>query len=155
MDFVYPKTLRFGCINCGICCGDTKEKNRHILMLKEEAKIISSRTGMKISDFASICVTNSPYFFEMNKNNNGKCVFLSSNNKCDIYSTRPLICRFYPLKLVDQINKMYKFCFTEECPGINQGKILDKKYFNDLFELAKIRFNEKSNKILVWQLNSR
>jgi len=53
------------------------------------------------------------------------------------------------------INKMYKFCFTEECPGINQGKILDKKYFNDLFELAKIRFNEKSNKILVWQLNSK
>ena len=140
MAFIYPKDLRFSCINCGICCGDTKDKKRNILMLKKEAKQISSKIGKNISDFADICIIKSPYFFEMKKNDNGMCMFLSSKNKCDIYSNRPLICRFYPLELVDQINDKYKFSFTEECPGINQGIILDKQYFNNLFELAKTKF---------------
>lgn len=143
MNFVYPEAVRFSCINCGICCGDTNAKKRHILILKEEANQISIKTGKKISDFASICIAKSPYFFEMNKNDYDKCVFLSLNNKCCIYSDRPLVCRFYPFELVDQINKIHKFCFTDECPGINQGKLLDKKYFSGLFELAKNRFQNQ------------
>jgi Fe-S-cluster containining protein len=109
-------------------------------MLKKETKQISSKIGKNISDFADICITRNPYFFEMKKNKNGICIFLSSENKCNIYSYRPLICRFYPLELTDQINDKYKFSFTKECPGINQGKILDKQYFNNLFEFAKTKF---------------
>lgn len=145
MDFSYPETLRFKCIKCGICCGDTKEKKRHILILSEEANQISIKTGKKISDFTSICAGKSPYFFEMNKKDDGKCVFLSSNNKCCIYSDRPLICRFYPFELVDRINEIHKFRSTDECPGINQGEILDKKYFNELFNLANTRFQRLKN----------
>jgi Fe-S-cluster containining protein len=145
MDFVYPKAASFICVNCGICCGDTKEKKRHILMLREEADQISIKTDKKISDFASLCINKSPYFFEMKKNDKGNCVFLSPKNKCDIYSNRPLICRCYPFELVNQNNGIHKFSSTNECPGINHGKLLDKKYFIDLFEIVKIRFQNLNN----------
>ena len=145
MEFGYPKNIRFHCTYCGICCGDTKEKKRHILMLNEEAVLISIKIKMKISDFANICLDKKPYFYEMNKNENGKCIFLSSENKCNIYSKRPLICRFYPFELINQPIDNYEFRFTNECPGINNGKPLDKKYFIELFELAKNRFHGLSN----------
>ena len=145
MDFSYPKNIRFDCINCGICCSDTSEKKRHILMLNKETNEISIKTGKKISDFASIYLGKKPYSYEMNKKGNGKCFFLSLENKCYIYSERPLICRFYPFELIDLIDGRYKFCFTDECPGIKKGKTLDKKYFNDLFELARNRFRGLNN----------
>lgn len=109
-------------------------------MLDKEAKQISFKTGKKISDFATICVDKRPYLFEMNKKDNGQCVFLSSKNKCNIYSYRPLICKFYPFELINRINGKYEFLSTNECPGIDQGNILDKKYFKDLFELANTQF---------------
>jgi len=142
MDFVYPKNLKFSCNNCGICCGDTNKKERQILMFKEEVNQISNKTSRKISDFAIVSNDFKPYSFLMNKNKNGKCIFLSQKNKCCIYSDRPLICRFYPIELSDLINKKHKFSSTNECPGINHGNILDKKYFSDLFELAKSRFQK-------------
>ena len=67
----------------------------------------------------------------------GDCRFLK-DNKCTIYESRPLICRFYPFELkFDQEKNTHVFSFTLECPTINQGKILTKKDFEELFELAK------------------
>lgn len=145
MDFIYPKNLRFNCKTCGICCGDTKKKKRTILMLDEEVAQINIRTGKKISDFVTICINKKPYSFEMKKKENGKCIFLSSENKCTIYSNRPLICRFYPFELNSKAKGTYEFLSTSECPGINQGKILEKKYFKDLFELAHAQFEKLQN----------
>ena len=31
MDFNYPDNIKFDCIYCGICCGDTSNKKRHIM----------------------------------------------------------------------------------------------------------------------------
>jgi Fe-S-cluster containining protein len=140
MTFIYPKNLAFSCILCGICCGDTKEKKRKILLLNEEAIWISNKIGKKILDFAIPCVDTSPYLYRILKKENGKCIFLSENNQCCIYQDRPLICRFYPFELFNRINESYEFLFTKECQGINQGKILDKKYFRDLFEMANNKF---------------
>lgn len=140
MDFVYPKDISFKCINCGICCGDTIKKKRHILMLKEEVDQLSNITHKKIIDFSSTYNDKSPYLFEMKKKDDGKCVFLSPKNTCSIYANRPLICRCYPFELVNQTNGIYKFSFTNECPGINSDNLLNKKYFINLFELIKTRF---------------
>ena len=32
--FTHPANLRFECSRCGLCCGDTAQKTRHILLLK-------------------------------------------------------------------------------------------------------------------------
>ncbi len=137
MSFEYTK-VRFQCTRCGICCGDTKEKIRHILILTSEAKQIAKETLKQVQDFSIEIYDREPYSYEMKKVD-GKCIFLNGEN-CSIYPIRPLICQFYPfeLKFVEGKNQ-YVFESTLECPGINSGKLMVEADFKGLFRLASNR----------------
>jgi Fe-S-cluster containining protein len=137
--FNYPLSVRFRCIRCGICCGDTKDKNRHVLLFKTEVEQIVKATGRQIFNFAVKIEDNAPYSYEMKKRKNGKCVFLK-NNRCTIYSLRPLICRFYPFELKVMHKRKYTFLYTNECPGINKGQVLNEGYYRMMFLLAHGKF---------------
>jgi hypothetical protein len=107
--------------------------------LESEAEKIASHTCQLITDFSVEIKDNGPYAYEMKKSSEGKCVFLK-DNKCSIYPLRPLICVFYPFELRFNGGKeLHNFDFTVECPGINQGKFLDKTDFKKLFGLAQER----------------
>ena len=138
MKFDYPAAVRFRCVKCGICCGDTNEKTRHILLLPPEAEQISKTTSQPTSRFAVKINSTEPYTYEMKKREDGKCVFLE-NNRCTIYAVRPLICRFYPFELKSLGDKKYQFLFTEECPAIGKGRLLSEGYFRKMFRLACAR----------------
>jgi Fe-S-cluster containining protein len=139
VNFDYPTAIRFRCTKCGICCGDTKEKTRHILLLKTEAEQIAKTTMQPIFKFAVKIKGKAPYSYEMKKIENGKCIFLE-NDHCTIYPMRPLICRFYPFELKASISKKPTFLYTEECPGLNKGRPLNKGYFRKMFQLARAKF---------------
>jgi Fe-S-cluster containining protein len=137
VDFTYPTEISFSCNGCGLCCGDTPKKTRHILLLPCEKEKIAEETGMPANQFSNEIKDKQPYCFEIKKTNLGKCIFLK-NNQCTIYSLRPLICRFYPFQLTYDLDKeKHVFDFTLECPAINQGKPFGKKEFEKLFELAR------------------
>jgi len=137
VEFTYPAKVRFECSRCGLCCGDTEHKKRHILLLEAEAKQIASDTSKQIDEFAQPIQCKQPYTFEMKKGSDGKCLFLKEN-QCSIYQSRPLICRFYPFDLrFDQEKQVHNFDFTVECPGINSGEVKGKKDFKNLFALAQ------------------
>ena len=139
MDFTYPPSLRFNCNKCGLCCGDTKQKTRRILLLEYEKKCITLKTSRLVADFSLRINGKLPYVYEMKKTNEGKCVFLKEN-QCTIYSIRPLICMFYPFELKFDINKeKYVFDFTLECPQLYQGRELNGQDFKKMFEIAKKR----------------
>jgi Fe-S-cluster containining protein len=139
MSFDYPHAVRFKCTKCGICCGNTKEKTRHILLLKTEAEQIAAATQQPVSEFAVTVEDKAPYSYEMRKTaENGKCAFLEKNH-CTIYSLRPLICRFYPFELKITANQKYEFLYTDECPSLGKGKTLSKSYFDKLFKLAQAK----------------
>ena len=139
MDFTCPVNIKFDCNRCGLCCGDTEQKNRRILLLETEAKKISSQTSLCIHDFSIKIKDKLPYVYEMKKTSEGKCFFLK-DNQCTVYPLRPLICMFYPFELkFDEAKKSYNFDFTLECPGINHGKVFHVKDFKKLFELAQER----------------
>ena len=142
--FNYPISVRFRCIRCGICCGDTKDKSRHVLLLKNEVEQIAKATGRQIFNFAAKIEDNAPYSYKMKKRKNGKCVFLE-NNRCTIYSSRPLICRFYPFELQVSQDRKYQFLFTKECPGIMRGRMLSERYFRKMFSLAHAKFKQVSD----------
>ena len=149
MSFNYPAAMRFRCIKCGICCGDTQEKVRHILLMKKEAEQIAAATLQPISAFAVKVQDKAPYSFELRKTTKeGECVFLKEN-RCVIYSLRPLICRFYPFELKMAGNRKHEFLHTSECPGVGKGKLLRERDFGRLFQLAHVkarterRINEK------------
>lgn len=139
MDFTYPANVHFSCNRCGICCRDTEQKTRHILVLEAEAKIIASQTSQGVTDFSFQIADKLPFGCEMKKTSEGKCVFLKEN-QCTIYQIRPLICRFYPFELkFDKDKQSHVFDFTLECPGIGQGKDFSKIDFERLFLLARER----------------
>ena len=140
MNFEYPNQIHFHCLKCGICCGDTEEKNRHILLLSNEAAHIAKKLRQPISDFATRIENRAPYSFEMKKKENGKCPFLEKN-QCAIYSFRPLICRFYPFEMKGRQDQKYVFIYTDECPGINKGRKLKENYFKRMFQMALHEFN--------------
>jgi hypothetical protein len=132
----YTENLRFTCLKCGLCCGDTKHKKRHILLLRSEAETISAFKGQRISHFAEEVQHKDPYTFEMRKSReNGKCIFLS-DDRCTIYSHRPIICRFYPFEMRELENGASVFRHTDECPGIGKGDVLRANYFQGLLQLA-------------------
>ena len=139
MDFTYPPNVGFSCNRCGLCCGDTEEKTRHILLLQSEVNGISAETSLLIEDFAEQIADRAPYLYEMKKPGKGKCFFLKDNH-CSIYSQRPLICRFYPFELKFVADKeTHVFSFTLECLGIGKGKTMTKADFEELFLLAQAR----------------
>jgi len=132
LSFEYPKHVRFRCVRCALCCGDAKDKIRSILLLKIEADHISKRTLMDLDEFAEEIEGFEPYIYQMRKTEDGNCVFLKDNS-CSIYQIRPLICRFYPFQLKNLGNNRCAFAYTEECPGIGEGPLLKRDFFERFF----------------------
>ncbi len=144
MSFEYSKCVHFVCEHCAVCCGDTEERVRQILLLRMEAERISRNTSKNIDAFAEKIEGFKPYAYRMKKTREGKCIFLK-DNLCIIYEMRPLICRFYPFQLENKGNNKFAFTYTNECPGIGKGPRLKRSFFEKLFkESAKIMtINEK------------
>lgn len=131
MNFAYPRNVRFTCSRCAICCGDTGKKTRHILMMKNEAELISKTASRKTAEFAEKITHHQPYVFEMRKDKEGKCLFLKGR-ECAIYEFRPLVCRFYPFELAQRKDGKPEFRSTDECPSLGSGELLTKRFFEDL-----------------------
>jgi Fe-S-cluster containining protein len=147
MEFDYPRNVRFKCLKCALCCGDTKSRVRSILLLKFEADRISQKTLKGVDDFAEKINGFKPYIYRMKKLEDGKCVFLKANS-CTIYQIRPLICMFYPFEVKEVRRNRYAFAYTDECPAIGKGPQLAKGYFERLFERFKkiMEANEENRK---------
>jgi Fe-S-cluster containining protein len=142
-NFRYPRNIRFKCSNCGICCGDTAEKTRHILLTERDAERIAASTKQAVNAFANKAEGKAPYTHEMRKRaENGKCVF-HQNSRCTIYPLRPLICKFYPFELSAAEHGTHTFTVTNECPKISssgtaeEGEKLGWRHFQALFKLAR------------------
>jgi Fe-S-cluster containining protein len=145
MSFSYPRNIRFKCVKCGICCGNTQERIRHILLLSEEAIEIATATNQPISGFATEIEKRAPYRYEMKKKKqDGKCVFLKEN-RCDVYSKRPLICRFYPFGFTN-CEQQKTFYYTKECPGIGRGVAMNEIHFSKLLRQANARQRMRGRK---------
>jgi len=151
VQFEWPANISFNCNKCGLCCGDTSKKTRHVLLLKSDAQKIKEHIKQPIKQFAHKIQGKAPYIFEMRKNpTDGKCVFLR-NNQCTIYEHRPLICKFYPIELTTDETGKPIFKATLECPGIccqdteGVGKKLGEDYFSALLDLAYTELSNTAN----------
>jgi len=139
MSFDYPKDVRFRCIKCGICCRNTKERIRHILLQDSDVERIAVTARKSVEEFAKEIAGHEPYVYELRKTEEqGKCVFLE-DEQCTIYSARPLICRFYPFELRIARNGRREFLYTTECPGIGKGKKLTGNYFRKLLRQLEVQ----------------
>jgi len=134
-EMAYPDNLRWKCVRCATCCGDTEKRTRHVLILASEARAIAAETGMRIQEFAWRLENSKPYEFEIRKKNN-RCVFLDGVS-CSIYSKRPLICRLYPFVMKRSESGTIEFELPErECQGIGSGRKLTRDYYMQLLRIA-------------------
>jgi Fe-S-cluster containining protein len=135
--------MRFQCTRCALCCGDTENRSRHILLLREDAETISRASSKPVEIFATESRNSEPYVYEMRKTGGeGKCFFLEGRN-CSVYGLRPLICRFYPFELVRMKDGKHRFFSTQECPGIGKGNRLERGDFENLFKRACAQLERK------------
>jgi Fe-S-cluster containining protein len=135
IEYYYPSNLKWTCIFCGNCCKDIPGRRRSVKLLKKDI-IRLEKIGKK--DFY-INTNNFPFIGEMKKIE-GKCIFLN-NYGCAVYSKRALLCRMYPF-WVEKENDIFYIYVDASCPGINNGKTLDEKYYRNLliFALAQMDY---------------
>ena len=133
--FSYPKNVLWECIRCSRCCRDMAGHQRQILLLPSEVSEIHKVTGVLRESFVE-STEAAPYHYKMVKGD-GRC-FFQDENTCAIYEHRPLICRFYPFSLRKK-GSAYAFGVSDECPGLGNGKRLDRDFFLSLLRLAQTR----------------
>ena len=144
MPFEYPRRQRFQCDKCALCCGDTKERVRMILLLKSEADRIRLGTHRSLDEFAERTEGFEPYVYRMKKTAKRKCLFLD-DKLCSIYDLRPLVCRFYPFELKDSEKGKCVFIGSHECPRLGTGSILKKEIFENLSKEFIHAMKEEAN----------
>jgi Fe-S-cluster containining protein len=143
LRFDYPRKLRFQCGRCGKCCGDTNQRIRTVLLLRNEAERIAKATNLGFEDFLIDVSNSGPYRYSMRKDDLGKCCFLNGDS-CVIYEIRPLVCRFYPFELEEIEEGRHVFTCTNECPCIGRGPKLRRAYFEKLFMKSLTTFREET-----------
>ncbi len=138
-SFSFPEEVLWACQRCSKCCGDTPERERHILLLPSETEQIREAVKFPLRKFCRKTGLE-PFTFEMKKNASGKCVFLNGE-QCQVYPLRPLVCRFYPFWLEKNEDGSFSFKMTPECTGIGSGQALDEVFYMSLFKLANSKLN--------------
>lgn len=129
----YPANVRWVCRRCAQCCRDIVGHRRRIRLLAAEADEISRRSGIAVEGF-SAPTSNKIYCREMRKVN-GECRFLHRNG-CVVYTSRPLVCRFYPFEMRKEGMLLRILLTDKRCPGINQGRRLKESFFKELASTA-------------------
>ena len=148
VEIRHPENVRWNCVRCHACCGDTAEHIRHIRMLHSEVLDISRLTKRAPGSFCFPIEGFERFKFEMQKQASGDCVFLNADT-CTIYGNRPLTCRFYPFSLKQSSENEFEFCLTDErCPGLGQEPLLDDPFYIRLFRTASKKISRQHNS---WQ----
>jgi uncharacterized protein len=136
------------------------EKSNLIYMTSEDIENISRATGLDPSDFVDTLYRYDGKFVRVEDSGNvvildfpvlkskadTTCVFYDSG--CTIYSVRPKACRLFPFRVEEETSQQGDIALNiscnKSCPGIENGKIADKK---PLEKLVIDQFQERSEAV--------
>jgi|GEM_PF-1907417 len=112
----------FGCVeSCDACC----RRAEGVALTESDRKRLSRcRPGL---DFAE--PREHPVFPYRLKTVNRACLFLNERGRCSVYTSRPLLCRLYPLQIHLDWKGEVLWCL-EHCPGVNAAgaRMIDRQY---------------------------
>ena len=125
MPFSHSK-LRFECSQCGLCCcgGD----DYYVAINQADMKRLCDYLDISLKWLKQRYVAHLGHaLYTIRMNQKGCCVFLQSDNSCNIYPVRPVQCRTYPFwpELLDS-RKSWNL-ESRRCEGINRGNIVPLK----------------------------
>lgn len=161
----YVNEMDFLCQNCGNCCKLITEINHHDILR------IKNRSNLNLNDFVFVDKNKSgngfSYFLKKKENSN-ECIFLNSENKCNIHEYKPLVCRVWPFNLnkhngkISWINE-YRDFINKSCAHIlktgsndeNELKEIISKHYSEFeeFDLLKEKWGKdisNINEFMEW-----
>lgn len=149
----FPDGIGFKCKNCGKCCKDQPAD-----VNKEEQKRIEA---LGFTDFLEPPDGTDQRIIKRKKN--GSCLFFTDDNKCLIYSVRPMICQLTPFDISDWDYEkdiiIVDFHPETKCPGISDKGSLPvevlgraaQSFVQEMLEtVSKKRHLPKSNKEVLF-----
>ncbi len=164
---------RFHCEKCGSCCsnpdliitldGDDLRRLENQFDLDDLMKFLtfynidSMRSELVERFILPPILTNKGFtYIGLNKDEEGKCIFLSESNTCEIYQHRPRVCRTFPFSFKVKEGWLYWGAspFAKKCPGVGKGKRIIKKELemlgsNAMKQVAKYEtFTKKWNTLV-------
>ena len=99
------RRIGFSCTRCGECCRETDTDTNLVMLYPQERAELCTVTGREAEEFSE------PYpekvvmpgggsirFERCLRRREGVCIFLEGN-RCQVYASRPWICRTYPFML--------------------------------------------------------
>lgn len=112
--------VRFGCTDCGACCGGAPGRVR---LSETEVEAISEFRKQSADDFrvSETRVVDGGRL--LRERGNGDCV-LFENSRCSVHPVKPKQCRLYPFWFKNVRGEAAWHKTREECPGIGQGDVV-------------------------------
>eukprot|EP01027_Heterolobosea_sp_BB2_P011224 GEZU01016356.1.p1 GENE.GEZU01016356.1~~GEZU01016356.1.p1 ORF type:complete len:341 (+),score=50.72 GEZU01016356.1:41-1063(+) len=115
----FSRGVAFSCVQCGKCCTGSGK----VVVTKPEIEAMAKQLGISVRNFEEkyidVLSGRSMVLKDNPKSTNESCIFLTDDNKCTVYASRPIQCRAYPF--FPGVMKSFA-SWTEEakqCPGID------------------------------------
>ncbi|WP_394840657.1 YkgJ family cysteine cluster protein [Pendulispora brunnea] len=154
--------LNFRCTGCGNCCKDPL-----LPLTQDDILRIIERTGdspghiAQVVDKHAIHMDDEPEAFAMLRqgkrvlvlrHEKGRCIYLGDDNRCTIYTSRPLGCRIYPLDPdFNKEKKLRRLTLVKatECPYEMDGSV-DVEPLYDLQQRYWKQHEDYNTKVAEW-----
>ncbi|WP_394828178.1 YkgJ family cysteine cluster protein [Pendulispora albinea] len=154
--------LNFRCTGCGNCCKDPL-----LPLTDDDIRRIAKRTGdtpdviAQVVDRHAIHMDDEPEAFAMLRqgkrvlvlrHEHGRCRYLGDDNRCTIYTSRPLGCRIYPLDPeFNSKKKLRRLTIVQatECPYEMDGAV-DVDSLHELQQRYWAAHEAYNTKIAEW-----
>lgn len=123
MNYYEETSLRFQCTGCGRCCSG--DPDYYVFLTPGEADGI--RCHLRVSERwfkRRYLRRTSADELVINNQGGGRCVFLDKDNRCRIYTARPLQCRTYPFWPEVARSRTAWRREARRCEGIDQGHVV-------------------------------
>jgi len=96
------RDVGFSCTCCGRCC--TRAFNDHVFLLESDAETVLEvdPAALMPAPYFEFCDQEGRFYvpgYALRTQEDGRCVFLSAEDRCTIYDRRMSICRVYPYML--------------------------------------------------------
>lgn len=116
-----PTGLRFQCSGCGKCCAGG---GSYVVEVDAaEQRRIQRHLGISRAWFRRKYLFRFDDETESLKMPKGRCIFLGSDNRCQVYAARPLQCRTYPWWPELMTARAWRL-EARRCEGIGRGGVV-------------------------------
>jgi len=141
MNLRFPPEVFFECIKCGSCCRDTGKRRRKIILTSADLRSVVDATNLPLNEFCRTSHTGPEPFLHIMRESYAACLFLGIDSMCEIYNSRPMICRCYPFSIQIDDNNIVFSVSSKDCPGVGRGPKLTKGFFEKLGQEVIDNFN--------------